>query len=128
MINVYSLFWTCISRFNIFKHSPVSMYFLEVRKKKVLNFYFFFFFFILRCAKHWKIFYTTFSCTLPSIVKWKYFSANVLHVKYFTFANILHWNKQNKALVSFFGTWIDSEAPYSRLFGIGETCNSNNEP
>ena len=52
-------------------------------KKKMFNFLIIFFL-ILRCAKHWKIFYITFSCTLPNTVKWKYFPANILYVKYFT--------------------------------------------
>ena len=38
---------------------------------------FFFLTFILRCAKHWKIFYTTFLYTLPNTVKWKYFPTNI---------------------------------------------------
>ena len=62
----------------------------------ILSFHFTSFFIsILHCVKHWKIFYTTFSYTLPNTVKWKYFPANILHVKYFTFANILHRNKRS---------------------------------
>ena len=67
----------------------------------ILSFHFTgFFISILRCVKHWKIFYTTFSYTLPNTVKWKYFPANILHVKYFTFANILHRNKRSVNLRS----------------------------
>ena len=63
--------------------------------KKCFNLLLLLFFFILLCANHWKIFYTVLSCTLSNTIKWKYFPTNILHVKYFTFANILHWNKQS---------------------------------